>query len=58
MKNRLQIRLRGPYFRCFSADGTTIGRRIVEALYNSEAGQICPRAAAFSLSIPQVRQGS
>jgi hypothetical protein len=32
MKNRLQIRLRGPYFRRFLADRTTIGRRIVEKL--------------------------
>jgi hypothetical protein len=32
MKNRLQICLRGPYFRRFLADRTTIGRRTVENL--------------------------
>jgi len=32
MKNRLQIHLRGPYFRRFLADSTTIGRQIVKNL--------------------------
>jgi hypothetical protein len=32
MKNRLQIRLRGPNFRRSLADGTTSGRRIGENL--------------------------